>query len=1533
MTKVWKKLLAGVLTAGVILGSMPAQTLHAEETGDQPVQQTEEPGDQPVQHTEETGDQPVRQTDESGSATSQPGDGTGDEGTDVVEENTINFVYVESPYLETPDTQRIVFMFDKQITGADAITLTVEDSAGNAEEWELSRQEDNLYLFEKEYSGDAYSDTYRAVSLNLYGENTDTIILEEQEIEAQFGVDQEYSGIEELTPVEGETGEDAPITASIVTIDENGVTEAQDSIGDALNAVGAGASASTGSSTLMARSRAARAVPSGSVVVALDPGHDSKHTGAQGHGLREEALTLKIANYCKDELEKYAGVSVYMTRTGASCPYPNTTSSGKCIEQRVAAAASKGAQIYVSFHLNSSVSSSPKGAEVIVPNRNWKAEIGKEGEALARKILDELVKLGLSERKIYSRDSDNGSTYDDGSTSDYFTVQNRCKERDIPGIIVEHAFLSNSSDVNNYLKTETGLKKLGVADAKGIAQYLGLAKIGDKVQIQEGTYVLESSLKSGKVLSVADSSQSNQAAITLNSSGNKSSQRFEVRSAGDGYYYIMAEHSGKVLDVRGGSTASKTPVQQYTLSTSAKAQKWAFVYAGNGYYYLQSALGTCLDVTGASTADGTPIQTYAWNKSAAAQKWKLIESSYHPVADGTYTFANGSNNGFVLDVANASRDNKANVQLASAKNTSSQRFEVTYVGGGYYKILAEHSGKSFDVTSGSSSNGANLQQYAWANAEAQLWKFVDAGNGYYYLRSKCGTVVDIASKTPANGVNAYLWQFTGSNSQKWKVTASSYRPVKDGEYIIASAKSGDYTMAVSGSNIQLSAFTGGSEQKFKVTYVSGGYYKIISSSTGKALDVANGSADNKTNLQVYTWNNTSAQLWKFVDAGNGSYYIKSKLGTTADLVNGKLTSGNNIQMYAMSNVDAQKWKLDSSRVNMNERPVKDGTYMIQNSSNTAQVLDVQGGAEKNGANIQLYKSNNTSAQRYEVTYVGNGYYKIMSERTGRVLDVRGGSSAAGTNLQLYEWNSKAVPAQLWRFIPSGNGEYYIQSKLGTVIDIKGSTAASKTNVEMDTKQNTKVQRWKLVSSESKPLGNGGVYSIRSSSTSNLVLDISNGSTADKAKVWLYNFNNTPAQKFKIQYVSGGYYQILSVKSGKALAYDTSKSGNKAAVWQTSSKGSDEQLWKFIQGRSGGYYIRSKSGKVLDVTGGKFSKKTYIQMYTMNDVPAQKWALRAESEYAAVNVPNGTYTIQTALSSNLLLDVAGGATTNKTNIQIYSANDTASQKFKVQAVGDGYYKIISERSGKALDVSGGSMGSGANVQQYTWNNSAAQLWKFVDAGNGSYYIQSKLGNFLDVQGGYPKSGTNVQVYSFNKTASQKWILDDNRDKLYKIMGTTSVTAKQMAALYNSRGVKYPYADTDVPTIESFCQIYIEECKVEGVKAEVAFAQAMLETGFLKFGGDVKKEQYNFAGIGATGGGAAGASFKDIRTGIRAQVQHLKAYASKDALKQACVDPRFNYVKRGSAEYVQWLGIQENPNGGGWASAAEYGYNILKLIDEL
>ena len=177
--------------------------------------------------------------------------------------------------------------------------------------------------------------------------------------------------------------------------------------------------------------------------------------------------------------------------------------------------------------------------------------------------------------------------------------------------------------------------------------------------------------------------------------------------------------------------------------------------------------------------------------------------------------------------------------------------------------------------------------------------------------------------------------------------------------------------------------------------------------------------------------------------------------------------------------------------------------------------------------------------------------------------------------------------------------------------------------------------------------------------------------------------------------------------------------------------------------------------------------------------------------------------------------------------------------------------------------------------------------------------------------------------------------------YLIEGSSDITVEDMVAFYKKYSPKdYPADELKnggAATLEGFAKIFYEEAIDENIKPEVVWCQAMHETGYLKFGGDVNISQYNFGGLGATGGEATGAKFDSVREGTRAQVQHLKAYASSDItegkLAHKLVDPRFQYVEKGVAKYVEILGIQENPKGKGWATSAGYGDKILSLISKM
>lgn len=216
----------------------------------------------------------------------------------------------------------------------------------------------------------------------------------------------------------------------------------------------------------------------GEIVVVLDAGHDIVHAGTTigGPGYVEAELNLKIAMYCKEKLETYSGVKVYMVRETTSCPFPGTNST-QCNQGRVEFATSVGVDYYVSFHLNSYSDPSVKGAVVFHPNNNYRPDIAKKGVELSKAILAELVGLGLKNGGVRAVTTDSEKyQFPDGSQGDSYRVIREGKKAGHPAIIVEHAFLSSEEDKENYLSTDEKLKALGEADARGIAKYLGLTE-------------------------------------------------------------------------------------------------------------------------------------------------------------------------------------------------------------------------------------------------------------------------------------------------------------------------------------------------------------------------------------------------------------------------------------------------------------------------------------------------------------------------------------------------------------------------------------------------------------------------------------------------------------------------------------------------------------------------------------------------------------------------------------------------------------------------------------------------------------------------------------------------------------------------------------------------------------------------------------------------------------------------------------------------------------------------------------------------
>lgn len=1219
-----------------------------------------------------------------------------EESDEVVEENTntntnveeqmgdsnmMEYFLVDCPVVSSQETENFVLSLNN-IEGYSNFKITIQKEDGTILDLESSETVGNLVKFSNVFSNKG---DYQVTSLHYeYNGQTYYLNFSDLEMDIQFGVDQEYVGYDETLP---DLTQDSQEQEGVIQVTD--VNKAEEQI----------ASGVASEASIMSIDEFSRAA-TGGMTICLDPGHGGSDSGANAFGQKESALTLKIANYCREELEKY-DVNVVMTRTTDTRPSENASQD---LIDRVMTAKKAGASYIISFHLNSAANTSAHGAEVYFPNTSGNASLSSNGQAMAKAIQSQLVALGLYDRGIKIKNYMDGSTSSNPNSSDkdYYGLIRYAKEQNISGLIIEHCFLNNPDEYNQYLSSEEKLQQLGVADAKGIVNALGLRLKNayldqianeNKNLIPDGKYVISSMLNSKYVLDVKNGSMNNSANIELSTFNNETdNQAFIVSHDAQGYITFTSAKSGKVLDVSGGKADNNKNIQQYE-SNGTRAQKW-IVKKSNKGYMIVSALDSnyVLDVSGDKASNGANVQLYIGNGSDA-QNWniekfvskyekldELANSNKNTIADGKYVIHTALNSSFGLDVKGGSTSNYGNIQLYVNNDSTAQAFKVSHDAQGYVTFTNVNSGKVLDVSGGIASNGRNVQQYTSNGTRSQKWIVKKSGNGY-----------TIVSALDSNFV----------------------------------------------------------------------------------LDLSSGRVNNSQNIQLYTSNDSNAQKWNLT-----KYMTKQE-------------------------------KLDQLAVE-NRNAIGDGVYKIGNAQNSNYVLDIASGSKNNGANVQLYLSNGSTAQSFTVSHDAQGYVTFTNVNSGKALDVSGGKVANYSNVQQY--NSNGTKSQKWIVKKSSSG-----------------------------------------------------YTIISALDSNYVLDLSGGKVINSRNIQLYQSNGSTAQQWTFE---------KNITERECL--DEMATQNKSMM------------------DDGVYYIKNRDVKFA-------------------------------------------------------LDVASASSYSGANVQLYSLNKTDAQKWLVSHDSKGYVSFKNVNSGMYLTATGSS--NGANVNQQSQSNGYNQKWIIAFDSNQNIKLVSGLNSKLviDVSGGKISNGSNIQLYTSNNSAAQKWVFEyiskDVQVSLTKIMGTSQTNVAQMVRYYkaNARGydtfkVKYEgkydgsLAKGGASTIEQFAQIFYEEANAEGVKAEVAFTQCMKETGFLKYGGDVLPNQYNFAGIGATGA-VHGAKFKDVRTGIRAQIQHLKAYASTSPLKNACVDPRFNLVTRNTAPYVEWLGIQENPNGYGWASAKNYGYDIVGMVKVL
>lgn len=713
-------------------------------------------------------------------------------------------------------------------------------------------------------------------------------------------------------------------------------------------------------------------------------------------------------------------------------------------------------------------------------------------------------------------------------------------------------------------------------------------------------------------------------------------------------------------------------------------------------------------------------------------------------------------------------------------------------------------------------------------------------------------------------------------------------------------------------------------QKFQVTR-SENTYKIKNLNSNMNLSV-----DNDNIKQAIDNDSDLNQKWKLSKVRDTNCYYLKNSG------NSKYMTSKDADLAASDGMfdDTQQFLF----IPVSSNKIKDGKYMLCSRNDVEQILDISQGSREDNANCQIYHENQSDAQYFDIVYQ-DGYYTIKNTNSGKVLDVSGASVNNNANIAQYSFNNST--AQKWSLIDNDDGTFSFISRCNALsIDCAGGSTADNTNIASYFPNGTDAQKFILFDHSNCDTSlENGIYTIASSLDNSYVLDVNGASLNNGENIQIWANNDSLAQRYKFEKIENGYYKIIAQCSEKSLYVENGITGNGTNLKQWDYDSSlASQKWMLEKNNDGSYSIVSRcNGKNLDIAGNLVENGTNVILYEKNNTKAQKFNLKADMPNINLDLTKQYY-IDSELNNNCVLDIKGGSLNNGANVQLYKYNGSLAQKFNIVYRGCGYYAFINCGSSKVLDVEGAGITSETNVCQYDFNFSDAQLWQLEDANDDCYYIKSKCnGLYMDVAGASTTDGTNIQVYSHNGTSAQKFKFQEDQKIGYQpIMGATQVSAKQMARFFIRKKGSNSYnnylnllgdrKDRAPQNIEDFCQQYIDECTKEGVRAEVAFCQAIKETGYLTYTGDAPPTYFNYCGLGVTGAGIDGPDFEYSWKGMRAHIQHLKAYASKNPLNEECVDPRYNYIKHGCAPNVEDLG-------GKWAPSLQYGYEINNIISDL
>lgn len=298
--------------------------------------------------------------------------------------------------------------------------------------------------------------------------------------------------------------------------------------------------------------------------------------------------------------------------------------------------------------------------------------------------------------------------------------------------------------------------------------------------IPNGWYEIAPVANESMRLDVDGAREGNEVNIKLYNSNGNVAQRFYVNNVGNGYFTLRTGCNGYV-DLKFGQTSNGSNIWQYEKeAANGKCQKFRAIRRNNDAgVFIEPLAKEGIAVACANNSAAAQTNVVVWARANNNyQKWRFIQTSAAPVPvnvdNGLYSIQPQCAPNSELTVLNASKDHSTPVVIYSKnsqnhKQKSHQKWQVTKLNNGYYKITAENSGLALNNHNGSNANGNPITLWDYSGF-CQEFRFLDAGNGYYIIQPKnVNGVLDVSGGGSANNTRIQLFQYNGSAAQKWKL--------------------------------------------------------------------------------------------------------------------------------------------------------------------------------------------------------------------------------------------------------------------------------------------------------------------------------------------------------------------------------------------------------------------------------------------------------------------------------------------------------------------------------------------------------------------------------------------------------------------------------------------------------------------------------------------------------------------------------------------------------------------------------------------